>query len=751
VIYRRQRYKLDVLTRISRTKIMADEKDHPDKEVTRLRLKVTAVEQLLKVLESTANQRASKLEQLLEERKRSEEEARRSHEMIRLLLDSTAEAIYGLDALGLCTFANSACLRLLGYTQESDLLGKNLHDLAHHTRPDGRPYPVSECHIYRAFETGVGIHIEDEVFWRKDGSSFPAEYWSHPIIRGDTKLGSVVTFIDVTARKLVEQELRGAKEAAEDANRAKSQFLANMSHEIRTPMNGILGMTELTLDTDLTQEQRDNLGLVRLSAESLLTVLNDILDFSKIEAGKLEFESIPFDLRESLGEAMQTLSFRAHQKGLELVYDVQPDVPESLIGDPGRVRQILVNLIGNAIKFTEQGEILVSVAEQSEASGKVCLHISVADTGIGIPLDRQKKIFEAFSQADGSTTRKFGGTGLGLTISTRLVELMGGRIWVESEPGKGSTFHFTAWVAVQAKVTRPALIDSSQLRDLPVLIVDDNFTNRRVLEGMLSRWEMKPSAVEGGQAALQAMETAAKEGHPFSLVIVDGQMPGMDGFTLVKCIQQRRELAGVTIVMLTSIGQRGDAAHCRELGISAYLLKPARQSELFETLCRVLRKSPPTESPALITRHTLREERSRLQILIAEDNVVNQTLAVRLLEKRGYVVTVAGDGRAALTALEKQSYDLILMDVQMPEMDGFQATAAIRAKEASGASRIPILAMTAHALKGDQERCIAAGMDGYVSKPIRTADLFAAIEAVLGKAKPAVPEPALTSAVLSSQ
>jgi two-component system sensor histidine kinase/response regulator len=669
--------------------------------------------------------------------------------MIRLLLDSTAEAIYGLDALGLCTFANSACLRLLGYTQESDLLGKNLHDLAHHTRPDGTPYPVSECHIYRAFETGVGIHIEDEVFWRKDSSSFPAEYWSHPIIRGDTKLGSVVTFIDVTARKLVEQELRGAKEAAEDANRAKSQFLANMSHEIRTPMNGILGMTELTLDTDLTQEQRDNLGLVRLSAESLLTVLNDILDFSKIEAGKLEFESIPFDLRESLGEAMQTLSFRAHQKGLELVYDVQPDVPESLIGDPGRVRQILVNLIGNAIKFTEQGEILVSVAEQSEASGKVCLHISVADTGIGIPLDRQKKIFEAFSQADGSTTRKFGGTGLGLTISTRLVELMGGRIWVESEPGKGSTFHFTAWVAVQAKVTRPALIDSSQLRDLPVLIVDDNFTNRRVLEGMLSRWEMKPSAVEGGQAALQAMETAAKEGRPFSLVIVDGQMPGMDGFTLVKCIQQRRELAGVTIVMLTSIGQRGDAAHCRELGISAYLLKPARQSELFETLCRVLRKSPPTESPALITRHTLREERSRLQILLAEDNVVNQTLAVRLLEKRGYVVTVVGDGRAALTALEKQSYDLILMDVQMPEMDGFQATAAIRAKEASGASRIPILAMTAHALKGDQERCIAAGMDGYVSKPIRTADLFAAIETTLGKAKHAVPETALTSAVNS--
>jgi two-component system sensor histidine kinase/response regulator len=724
---------------------MAEENSNldKDKEVARLRLKVTALEQLLKVLEHTANQRASKLEQLLEEFKRSEEEARTSHEMIRLLLDSTPEAIYGLDALGSCTFANPACLRLLGYEQESDLLGKRMHDLAHHTRADGTPHAVADCRIYQGFVSGVGAHVDDEVFWRRDGSNFLAEYWSHPIVRGETKLGAVVTFTDITARKLAERELRSAKQTAEDANRAKSQFLANMSHEIRTPMNGILGMTELTLDTDLTKEQRDNLGLVRLSAESLLTVLNDILDFSKIEAGKLEFESIPFDLRESLGEALHTLSIRAHQKGLELIYDVQPDVPESLVGDPGRIRQILVNLIGNAIKFTEHGEILVSVALESEEPHKVCLHISVADTGIGIPPDRQKKIFEAFSQADGSTTRKFGGTGLGLTISTRLVELMGGRIWIESEPGKGSIFHFTAWLDVQQKAAHPAPMEASQLRDLSVLIVDDNFTNRTVLEGMVSRWGMKPAPVEGAQAALQVMESAARDGHPFSIAIVDGQMPGTDGFTLVKQIQERRQLAGVTIIMLTSIGQKGDAARCRELGISAYLVKPARQSELLEVLCRVLRKSPQTESPVLVTRHTLREERSRLQILLAEDNVVNQTLAVRLLEKRGYVVTVAADGRAALAALEKQSYDLILMDVQMPEMDGFQATAAIRASEESGGRRIPILAMTAHALKGDQERCIAAGMDGYVSKPIRTADLFAAIESLVGKAKSASPEPSL--------
>jgi two-component system sensor histidine kinase/response regulator len=724
---------------------MADENSH-EQEVARLRLKASALEQLLKVLESTANQRADKLEQLLEERKRSEEEARKSHEMIRLLLDSTAEAIYGLDAQGLCTFANSACLRLLGHTQESDLLGKNMHDLAHHTRPDGTPYPASDCPLYLGFVGGHAVHAEDEVFWRKDGSSFPAEVWSHAVVRGETKLGAVVTLVDVTERKLREQELRSAKEAAEEANRAKSQFLANMSHEIRTPMNGILGMTELTLDTELTKEQRDNLGLVRLSAESLLTVLNDILDFSKIEAGKLDFESIPFDLRESLGEAMQTLSFRAHQKGLELIYDVQPDVPEALIGDPGRIRQILVNLIGNAIKFTEHGEIFVSVALQAEELQRVRLQISVTDTGIGIPLDRQDKIFEAFSQADGSTSRRFGGTGLGLTISTRLVELMGGRIWVESEPGKGSTFHFTSSLAVQEKVVAPPTVDAGQLRGLPVLIVDDNLTNRKVLVGMLSRWGMNSTSVDGAQAAIPTMEAALGAAHPFAFVIVDGQMPGIDGFMLVKQIQERTEFSGTIILMLTSMGKKGDAARCRELGIAAYLVKPARQSELLETLCRVIRKSPDTESATLDTRHTLREERSRLQILLAEDNLVNQTLAVRLLEKRGYVVTVVGDGRAAIAALEKQSYDVVLMDVQMPEMDGFEATAVIRKNEESGARHTPIVAMTAHALKGDRERCLASGMDGYLPKPIRSAELFAAIENAVGKGKSAAVAPALAPA-----
>jgi two-component system sensor histidine kinase/response regulator len=444
-------------------------------------------------------------------------------------------------------------------------------------------------------------------------------------------------------------------------------------------------------------------------------------------------ESIPFELRESLGETMKALSYRAHQKGLELIYEVQPDVSETLIGDPGRIRQIIVNLVGNSIKFTERGEIFVSVDKESETPDSVCLHFAIKDTGVGIPADKQKKIFEAFSQADGSMARVYGGSGLGLTICTRLVGLMDGRIWVESEFGKGSTFHFHISLGVQQGfASRPSHLDPARLRDLHALIVDDNFTNRRVLHGILTRWGMKPTAVDGGRAALQAIEVAKNAGYPFPLILLDGQMPEMDGFTLAEHIHEDPALVNATIMMLTSAGHLGDAVRCRELGISAYLVKPIRQGELLDAICQLLDGKAQQKPEPLVTRHTLREEKRRIRILLAEDNAVNQTLAVRILEKRGYAVTMAPDGRAAVDAFLTGGFELVLMDIQMPRMDGFEATAAIREREKLTGGHIPIVAMTAHALVGDQERCLASGMDGYVSKPIRTSELFGTIEKMLG-------------------
>jgi signal transduction histidine kinase/DNA-binding response OmpR family regulator len=544
--------------------------------------------------------------------------------------------------------------------------------------------------------------------------------------------------MEVSERRQAEVESRRAKQVAEAASRAKSEFLANMSHEIRTPLNGVMGMTDLALETELTPEQREYLSTVKMSADSLLTVINDILDFSKIEAGRIDLEVLDFNLRDCLEGTLKTLALRADEKGLELLCEVAPDVPELLRGDSNRLRQVIINLIGNAIKFTNEGEVVLKVQLDATEGEDRILEFIVSDTGIGIPVEKQALIFEPFSQADTSTTRKYGGTGLGLTISSRLVEMMGGRIWVESLIGRGSQFHFTIRLAVvDARAIDIGEIASPELlRNVKVLVVDDNRTNLRILEGMLTRWEMKPTSVEGGEEALAQLSTARTAGEPFGLILTDMHMPKMDGFSLVENIRRRPELSTITIMMLTSAGHRGDAVRCQELGVAAYLLKPIRQSELREAIARVLGAKEQKGAIALITRYSLQDARDPatfLRVLLAEDNAVNQRLAVRLLEKRGHRVVVAGNGREALEALEKESFDLVLMDVQMPEMDGLAATVAIREKENATDTHLPVVALTAHAMKGDRERCLAAGMDGYLSKPIRPPELDAILETYVAR------------------
>jgi PAS domain S-box-containing protein len=587
------------------------------------------------------------------------------------------------------------------------------------------------------------VSKEEEVVWPDGHSTWVLANKAPLRNRQGHIVGTMGISHDITERKLAEREvaakaaelalanaaLERLAEAAKAASQAKGDFLANMSHEIRTPLNGIIGMTELALETELTREQREYIETVKLSSDSLLNVINDILDFSKIEAGKMDLEEIEFDLHDCIEGALKTLALRADEKGLELLCEVAPEVKETLVGDPGRVRQILINLIGNAVKFTSEGEVGLKVHAELIEDKYVTLHFTVSDTGVGIAPAKVKSIFESFSQADTSTTREFGGTGLGLTISQRLVEMMGGRIWVESEVGVGSRFHFTARLRSDV-VQHPAQgpVDTEILRGVKVLIVDDNRTNRRILNGMLGRWGMNPSDASDGEQALQVLSAAQAGDEAFDLVLTDMHMPKMDGFAFVEKINQNPGLCTATIMMLTSGGQRGDAARCGAMSIAAYLLKPVRKTELREAIVRVLSargrsRAVPLASGSQQKPAAAAVSQRRLEILLVDDIVVNQNLAKRLLEKRGHQVVVSSSGREALAALEKRTFDLVLMDVQMPDMDGLEATRLIREREKFSGEHQLVIAMTALVIKGDRERCLESGMDGYLSKPIRIQEL----------------------------
>ncbi len=621
----------------------------------------------------------------------------------------------------------------------------------------GTPYMEVMRAYYRSKMGGIDRSLPENQWlvyrkaWREElqeGShTFEAEVGGRWLTIDDTRTaqGTTVSLrTDITTLKKMTLELMQAKDVAEAASRAKSDFLANMSHEIRTPMNGIIGMTELALDTSLNDEQREYLQLVKSSADSLLVIVNDILDFSKMEAGKMTIESIPFALRSTLHDCLKPLAMKAHEKKLEVLIDVGPEVADQLHGDPGRLRQLIINLVGNAIKFTAQGEVAVIVSTEAVDLDRAMLHVAVRDTGIGIPADKQALVFESFSQADNSTTRKYGGTGLGLAICARLCELMGGRIWLESEPGKGSTFHFTMQVGVSLSTT-PEL-EHTSMQGLTVLMADDNSTNRRWLEDNLRRWGMKPTVAIDGDEALALLNDEANE---FDLILLDGQMPGLSGFDVAQALVGRPHLMGSTVMMLTSGGQRGDAARCKALGVGGYLVKPVSQSELYDAIMLTLAEHERLTAPApldalptapleaqLITRHTVNESRFRCKVLLAEDNPVNQKLAIRLLEKMGHSVTLAHNGQEAVELTAQNDFDLVLMDMQMPVLGGVDATRAIRQREAESTGHVPIIAMTANAMQGDRETCLGAGMDGYVSKPINTAHMEAEMDRVLGALRP---------------
>ncbi len=691
-----------------------------------------------------------------------------------MLMDHIPQGIYFKDATGRFIRVNRAKAHCLGLPDAAAAIGKSELDFCSLER--ALPTMADEREVLRS---GVSLVDQEEKETWPDGRTTWLSTTKMPLYDEAGRIvGTFGLSRDITQSKRAEEVLRFAKEAAEAANRAKSSFLANMSHEIRTPMNAIIGMTELVLDTPLSPQQREFLLTVEESAESLLAIINDILDFSKIEAERLMIEPVPFDLREQLGDTLKTLALRADRRGIELICHIHPEVPEVVVADNLRLRQVMINLVGNAIKFTEEGEVEVSVrvGEPPTPAGRgaggegeaekrfaqtsphpnplpegdgtltphpasVLLEFTVRDTGIGIPADKQTAIFEAFEQGDGTISRRYGGTGLGLAISSRLLRLMGGRMWVESQLGRGSQFHFQLPCGIAAEEPSPPRRERpAALSGTKVLVVDDNATNRWILEEMLTNWELRPQGAAGGEESLRILRQTTHEGQPYRLVLVDAHMSGMDGFALAGEIRRDPALGSTVIMMLSSGDQPGDVARCQELGIPVYLVKPVKQSDLFDAILLAL--GAQAEEEPHPSRPEGRPKRQRpLNILLAEDSAVNQKVVAGMLEKEGHAVTLAGNGRAALAAVAAQGFDLVLMDVQMPEMDGLEATAAIRARQRRSGEHVPIVAMTAHALKGDRQRCLEAGMDEYLSKPIHSRDLLEVIDRALAVAAAAEPAP----------
>jgi two-component system sensor histidine kinase/response regulator len=650
---------------------------------------------------------------------RSENETQRQKQFFETLVETSPVAIVTLDLDQKIASCNPAFETLYGYTR-IEVIGKNLDNLL----VPVKAYPEGTSLTNEVVKGGSKIHAFG-LRKRKDNSLVEVEIFGVPVTIAGENFGALAIYHDIT-------ELVRARKEAEAAGQAKSEFLANMSHEIRTPMNGIIGMVELTLGTDLTAEQRDFLEIANQSADALLSLINDILDIAKIESGKLELEKIDFDLRSMVEGVAYSMAQRAEAKGLEMACLVHYDVPSSLKGDPGRLRQVLVNLVGNAIKFTDQGEIVIQVELNSQTDDQALLYFTVTDTGIGIPSDRQNAVFERFVQVDGSTTRKYGGSGLGLAICKQLIELMGGEINLHSSPGNGSIFWFRVPIEKQSpgfEITQKAPFD---FKDLKVLVVDDNATNRMILGKILDHYGCQTLTAIGGLQALEVLKSSAELGDPCRLVLLDMQMPGVDGIETLKLIKANTKISDLKVIILTSMGQRGDAEQVECIGCSGYLVKPVRQNQLYEAIVAVFSRDSVLiheRKPRLVTRHTISEQKRReVCLLLAEDNWINQKMAVTLLQKAGYPVDVVDNGRLAVEAVKSKNYNLVLMDVQMPEMDGFEATQSIRKYEETSQQHVPIVAMTAHVMQGDRERCLQAGMDDYLTKPLEPEEVFATIE-----------------------